>query len=90
MAEQLRLPLRTFQRRLAEERVTWTEVLDSARKDEVVRMLGRGDTAMAEIAYALGYNEQSSFNRAFKRWVGLSPRAWQARQRAGGGVGELL
>lgn len=83
MAAQLRLPLRTFQRRLAEEHVTWTEVLDGARKDEAVRMLRRGDTSMADIAYALGYTEQSSFNRAFKRWVGLSPRAWLRQQRPG-------
>lgn len=88
MAEQLRLPLRTFQRRLAAEHVTWTEVLDAARQDEAMRLLGRGGTPMAEIAYALGYSEQSSFNRAFKRWVGRSPRAWQAQHRPGGRIGE--
>ena len=76
MAAQLGLSSRTFQRRLTEEQVTFTQVLDACRYDEALNLLDQGDKSMAEIAYALGYNEQSSFNRAFKRWTGKTPKTW--------------
>jgi AraC-like DNA-binding protein len=76
MAAQLGLSPRTFQRRLNEEQVTFTQVLDAYRQDEALKLLEQGDKSMAEIAYALGYNEQSSFNRAFKRWTGKTPKMW--------------
>ncbi|MBI2332973.1 MAG: helix-turn-helix transcriptional regulator [Chloroflexi bacterium] len=68
IAEQLGLPLRTFQRRLSDEQVSFPDLLDAYRQSQALKML----------AYALGYNEQSSFNRAFKRWTGKTPRAWLA------------
>jgi AraC-like DNA-binding protein len=33
--------------------------------------------ALAEIGYLLGFADQSTFNHAFKRWTGCTPR--QAR-----------
>lgn len=44
-----------------------TELLDIGRKEEALRMPSREHISMAEIAYAPGYNEQSSFNLTFKR-----------------------
>jgi AraC-like DNA-binding protein len=32
---------------------------------------------MAQIAGLLGYQEQSSFNRATKRWFGVTPKAYR-------------
>ena len=32
--------------------------------------------SVSEIAWSLGYNEVSSFTRAFKRWTGKSPTAF--------------
>ena len=82
IAEQLGLPLRTFQRRLSDEQVSFQDLLDAYRQSEAMKMLARGNVTMAEVAYALGYNEQSSFNRAFKRWTGKTPRAWLAEKNA--------
>jgi AraC-like DNA-binding protein len=35
-----------------------------------------GERNMGSSAYALGNNEQSSFNRAFRRWTGQLPSTW--------------
>lgn len=80
IAEQLGLPLRTFQRRLSEEQVSFQDLLDAYRQSQAMKMLAHGNVTMAEAAYALGYSEQSSFNRAFKRWTGKTPRAWLAEK----------
>lgn len=78
IAAELGLSKRTLQRRLSVENLTFQDLLDLYRQEQAVLMLQRGDRDMANIAYALGYNEQSSFNRAFRRWTGQSPSAWLA------------
>jgi AraC-like DNA-binding protein len=79
IAKSLNLSLRTFQRYLAGEQVTFRQLLDDYRKEETIRMLKQGDYSITEIVHSLGYREQSSFNRAFKRWTGITPSAWIAR-----------
>jgi AraC-like DNA-binding protein len=41
--------------------------------------LDRPGTTIAEIAFLLGYDEPSSFHRAFHQWSGITPQ--QARRR---------
>ncbi len=38
------------------------------------------ETTAAECGARLGYNSEAAFNRAFKRVMGLPPRAWQRHQ----------
>jgi len=33
--------------------------------------------SLGEISFLLGFSEMSSFSRAFKRWKGVSPRAYK-------------
>lgn len=76
MAAELGLSKRTLQRQLSAENMTFKELLDVYRQEQAFLLLQKGEQDMANIAYALGYNEQSSFNRAFKRWTGKTPSAW--------------
>lgn len=76
IAAELGLSKRTLQRRLSAERMTFQELLDVYRQEQAMLMLQKGERDMGQIAYSLGYNEQSSFNRAFRRWTGQSPSAW--------------
>jgi AraC-like DNA-binding protein len=40
-------------------------------------LLRDGRLAVSEVAYLLGYEDPSSFQRAFRRWSGRSPRAFR-------------
>jgi AraC-like DNA-binding protein len=61
-------------RRLAEERLTFSTVLESLRKDLARRYLQDQALSISKIAWLLGYQEQSAFNHAFKRWMGRTPK----------------
>jgi transcriptional regulator GlxA family with amidase domain len=44
-------------------------------------MLREGARSLAEVALATGFAEQSHFARVFKEIVGVTPGAWQRRNR---------
>jgi AraC-like DNA-binding protein len=48
------------------------------------QLLSTTDQGIARIAARVGYRAQSSFHRAFKRYVGEAPGAWRERVRAPG------
>jgi AraC-like DNA-binding protein len=73
IAKQLAMSPRTLQRRLRVEGVVFNDVLDEMRFRAAQAYLAQRDVAAAEVAYLLGFAEQSSFNRAFKRWSGTTP-----------------
>src|SRR5262245_41398274 len=68
---------RTLQRRLREEGTTFSAVLTQLRHDLALPLLGDGRLAVVEVAFLLGYEDPSAFHRAFRRWSGLSPRAFR-------------
>ncbi|MEM9776744.1 MAG: AraC family transcriptional regulator ligand-binding domain-containing protein [Chloroflexota bacterium] len=76
VAAELGLSKRTLQRQLSAEALTFKELLDIYRQEQAFLMLQNGQQDLATLAYSLGYNEQSSFNRAFRRWTGKSPSQW--------------
>lgn len=76
IATELGLSKRTLQRRLSARNLSFKELLDIYRQEQAMFLMQNRDQDLASIAYALGYNEQSSFNRAFRRWTGQSPTQW--------------
>jgi len=81
VAKGLAMSVRSLQRHLSEERTTYTAVLDSLREELARRYLADSDLAISEVAFLLGFSEQSSFHRAFKRWTGAAPGEWRKRSR---------
>lgn len=77
IAGRLGMSSRTLQRRLEEHGIVFNEVVDEIRFGAAKAYLARGDVAGVEVAYLLGFSEQSSFNRAFKRWSGLTPSEYR-------------
>lgn len=79
VAKRLAMSPRTLQRRLRERGVLFNDLLDAARFRAAKTYLAQRDVAGTEVAFLLGFVEQSSFNRAFKRWSGQTPTEYRRR-----------
>lgn len=75
---------RTFQRRLSEHGQTFQTLVDEARHALAKQLVLETAYSLIEIAFLTGFSEQSAFSRAFKRWTGMSPRAYRQAQRTEG------
>lgn len=64
---------RTFGRYLNKENTSYQEVLDEVREILAIEYLATPSMLIEDIAYALNFNDTSSFYRAFKRWTGKTP-----------------
>ena len=67
----------TLQRQLQGEGVSYRDVLESTQRSLAETYLRDKKHSHAQIAYLLGFSEQSNFSRAFKRWTAMSPRQYQ-------------
>jgi len=75
IARELGCGVRTLQRRLAREGATLRGIVDECRRERARALLEKKWT-IAEVGFALGYSEPAAFQHAFRRWYGVSPRAW--------------
>ena len=82
VAQRMHCSPRTLQRRLDERGLKFQVLLDDARLQLAKRYLSKAGTSLSEIALLLGYAEQSAFNHAFKRWTGVTPKAWREKNTA--------
>ncbi|MEM9035582.1 MAG: AraC family transcriptional regulator ligand-binding domain-containing protein [Actinomycetota bacterium] len=73
IASELAMSTRTLHRRLAAEGTTFQRVLDRTREDLARHYLADPDISAADISFLLGYEETSSFYRAFHNWTGDTP-----------------
>jgi AraC-like DNA-binding protein len=74
VARSLGMSKRTLARRLSDEGLNFTEVLQQLRRDLAVRYLDDPKLHISKIAWLLGFNEVSAFTHTFKRWTGKTPR----------------
>lgn len=81
VARLLGMSERTLQRRLAESGTSYSTLVEDFRRDEAMRLLTDSDLLLAEVAARLGYAEQTSFTRAFRRWCASTPAAWRSARR---------
>ena len=67
---------RSLRRRLTLEGTDYSQLLTEVRQHLCLQYLEHGRFNLNTIATKLGYSEQSAFNRAFKKWHGISPTAF--------------
>ena len=82
IARDLHVSPRTLQRRLQEAGLNYQRVLDEARHQMARHYLGNSVLELNEAAYLLGYEDSSSFIRAFRTWEGVPPGVWRENHRA--------
>ena len=73
IAEQLNMSARSLQRRLKAAGSTFRTLLEAVRKDLAATYVRDPDIELVEVAFLLGFSDQSAFSRAFKRWTGCPP-----------------
>ena len=83
VAKKLAMSPRTLQRQLNEYGVQFKNLVNDTRRQFALIYLKDRRNSLTEIAFLLGYAEASPFNRAFKRWTGLTPSAYRYRAFSG-------
>jgi AraC-like DNA-binding protein len=73
VARSLGMSERTLTRRLSDEGLNFTEILQQLRRDLAVRYLDDRKLHVSNIAWLLGFHEVSAFTHACKRWTGKTP-----------------
>jgi AraC-like DNA-binding protein len=82
VSERLGMSVRELRRRLAEFQTEYRVLVNQVRFEVARRQLLDPDIGIAEIAYTLGFSQQSAFQRAFKRWTGVTPGEFRRRRNA--------
>ena len=77
VASQLYRSTSTLQRQLSSEGTSYRRLLDATRREIAERYLRDSTYTQAQIAFMVGFADQSNFARAFKRWTGTSPGEYQ-------------
>jgi AraC-like DNA-binding protein len=81
VARSLHLSTRTLKRRLMDEGVTYSALLDGERHKRALTMVSVTDLPLEEVAHRLDYSSFANFARAFRRWTGESPAQYRRSQR---------
>ena len=76
-AQQLSCSARSLQRQLEAQKASFRTLLDDVRCAQAKHYLQQTDISLVDIAFLLGYTEQSTFNDAFRRWTGQTPRQFR-------------
>ena len=77
VARRMGMSERTLQRRITEEGHNFRELLIEARRELGHRFLSDVAMELDEIAFLLGYQDATSFHRAFREWEGVTPARWR-------------
>lgn len=83
VASSFNMSASAFQKKLHNAGTSFQELLDHTREELAKQYIGKDDLSIGEAAYLLGFTDCSNFSRAFKRWVGLSPRDYRNQYMAG-------
>lgn len=68
---------RNLRRRLADEDNSFADIKQTLRMERAISLLSDRSLSIADVGQQLGFFENASFSRAFKKWTGLSPRLYR-------------
>ena len=82
MAASEHMSARTLIRHLGEEGGNYQQLLDHVRSELACWLLLQTPLSIEAIAERLGYQDSSNFSRTFRRWLGITPRAFRQGTRS--------
>lgn len=74
-------PLREINQSLQPRNTTLAQLIDQWRQALAREKLKNADLRVADVGSAVGYPDPTSFSRVFRRWTGMSPRAYRNSAR---------
>jgi AraC-like DNA-binding protein len=74
IAARMHRSLSTLQRQLYLEGTSYRKIRDDTRRQLAIEYVREAKLSLSQIAYLLGYSDQSNFSRAFRRWTGTPPK----------------
>jgi AraC-like DNA-binding protein len=81
VAVELGMTERTLHRRLAEEGTTFGEIHEKLCSSLANKYIREKNLSLQQVAFLLGYSNQSAFGVAFKRWTGNTPKVVRTLSR---------
>jgi AraC-like DNA-binding protein len=78
VARHFDMSARSLRRRLSAEGASYKALLERALATIAKRLLENPRMSIQQTADAMGFATPASFHRAFKRWTGLTPKAYKA------------
>lgn len=81
LATQLAMTPRQLRQELKKHNLLFTSLLEETRKHLAQGYLRDPELSYADIAFMLGFSEQSAFNRAFRRWTHSTPSQYRLSLR---------
>lgn len=76
VAKEMAMSVRTLQNHLADEGVVFSDLMQDIRERLAKRYLSEGYT-VEQITYLLGFSQPSTFRKAFKKWLGVTPKEYR-------------
>ena len=80
-AEIAGLSVRTLQRRLAQQGLSYSTLIKHLRYEAASQLLKDSDIRMIDAANELGWESPATFTRAFSDTAGISPSEYRARNK---------
>lgn len=77
VADELQISPRKLQQLLTNQGSSFRKLLHEALFQRAKDYLADPAIRVSEVAFLLGYSEQSPFQTAFKNWAGITPGAWR-------------
>lgn len=75
------LSVRTLQRRLSEQEIQYSMLVDQVRYHQALKMMAEPTAKIMDIARELGFRDNANFTRAFRRWTGVSPTQYRKNRQ---------
>lgn len=84
VAADLNMSVRSLQRQLNERGSAFRTEVKTIRAHLAARYLSGVNSNVTQVAFLLGYSDQSAFSSAFRKWYRMSPSEYQRQHNDGG------